>query len=52
MIISCQKSANRWPNKYKLKKGIILTSDQEEEINEENKKIIVKPVWKWLLEDR
>ena len=36
--------------KYKLKKGLILTYNQDEEINIDNKKIIVEPVWKWLLE--
>ena len=36
--------------KFKLKKGLILTYDQEEEIQHEGKKIIIKPVWKWLLE--
>ncbi|MCX6741823.1 MAG: ATP-binding protein [Candidatus Pacearchaeota archaeon] len=36
--------------KFKLKEGLILTNDQEEEIKENGKKIIVKPVWKWLLE--
>ncbi len=35
----------------KQKTGLILTFDQEEEITQENKKIIVKPVWKWLLEN-
>ena len=35
---------------YKLKTGLILTFDQEEELTMENKKITVKPVWKWLLE--
>ena len=35
---------------YKLKTGLILTFDQEEELTIENKKITVKPVWKWLLE--
>jgi len=35
---------------YKLKEGVILTADHEEEIIEKNKKIIVKPIWKWLLE--
>ena len=39
-------------NKFKLKKGLILTYDQEEEIKlNKNKKIIIKPVWKWLLEE-
>ncbi len=36
-------------NKFKLKKGLILTNDQEDEIKINDKKIIVKPVWKWLL---
>jgi len=38
-------------NKYKLKEGLILTSDQDEEIIENKKKIIIKPIWKWLLEN-
>ncbi|MCX6803748.1 MAG: ATP-binding protein [Candidatus Diapherotrites archaeon] len=37
-------------NKFNLKEGLILTTDQEEERKQENKKIILKPVWKWLLE--
>ncbi len=37
-------------DKFKLKEGLILTYDQEEEFKRNNKKIIVKPVWKWLLE--
>jgi uncharacterized protein len=36
-------------NKFKLKKGLILTYDQEDIINKDNKTIIVEPVWKWLL---
>ena len=36
--------------KLKAEKGAILTFDQEEEISVEGKKIIVIPVWKWLLE--
>ena len=35
--------------KFKLKQGFIITNNQEEEIKEGNKKIIVKPAWKWLL---
>lgn len=35
---------------FKLKEGLILTYDQEEEIKLEGGKIIIKPVWKWLLE--
>ena len=38
-------------DKFKLKEGLILTYDQEEEITlKKNKKIIIKPVWRWLLE--
>lgn len=35
---------------YKLKEGLILTLDAEEEFFLEDKKIVIKPVWKWLLE--
>ncbi|MEA1925313.1 MAG: ATP-binding protein [Candidatus Altiarchaeota archaeon] len=37
---------------YKLKTGLILTLDSEDELEIENKKIITKPVWKWLLENK
>jgi len=37
-------------SKFKLKTGLILTNDQEEKIEVDDKMIIVKPVWKWLLE--
>src|SRR3989344_1857683 len=37
-------------NKFKLKEGLILTSDQEDELEQEGKKIKIVPVWKWLLE--
>lgn len=37
--------------KFKLKEGLILTMDQEEEIIKEGLKIKVVPVWKWLLEN-
>lgn len=36
--------------KFGLKEGLILTYNQEEEIKSEGKKIIIKPIWKWLLE--
>jgi len=36
---------------FKLKKGLILTSDQETAITRDKKNILVKPVWKWLLEN-
>ena len=37
-------------NAFKQKTGLILTYDQEDKIKIGNTKIIVKPVWKWLLE--
>ena len=37
--------------KLKLKKGIIITEDQEEERIIKGKKIKIVPVYKWLLED-
>ncbi len=36
--------------KFKLKEGLVLTYNQEDEMEINNKKIIVKPVWKWVLE--
>ena len=38
-------------NTHNLSKGIILTENQEEEKTIEGKKIIIRPVWKWLLEN-
>lgn len=35
---------------HKLKQGLLLTYDQEEEIMQDNIKITIKPVWKWFLE--
>ncbi len=35
---------------YGLKKGVLITSEQEEEFKINTKKIIVKPLWKWLLD--
>jgi len=35
----------------KLNEGLILTYDQEDSFTIEGRKITVKPVWKWLLED-
>lgn len=37
--------------KLKLKTGLILTYEQEEEFEVNGKRIIVKPIWKWLLSD-
>ena len=36
-------------DKFKLREGLILTYDQNDKFKINNKKIIVKPVWKWLL---
>ena len=36
--------------KFKLKEGFIITNDQEEEFKQEEKKIKIVPIWKWLLE--
>lgn len=38
-------------NEYKLKEGVIITEDQSEEIVADNKKILIVPIWKWLLEN-
>jgi predicted AAA+ superfamily ATPase len=35
---------------YGLNKGMILTEDEEYTIEYESRRIIVQPVWKWLLE--
>ncbi len=35
---------------FKLKEGLILTNDKEDEFMVEGKKIVIKPVWKWLVE--
>lgn len=35
-------------NKFNLKKGLILTHNQEDEFLIDGKKIILKPVWKWI----
>ena len=36
---------------YQLKSGLILTLDKEEDLVIEGKKVAIKPVWKWLLEE-
>ncbi|WP_406660171.1 ATP-binding protein [Methanolobus sp. ZRKC3] len=36
---------------YKLKEGLILTDDTEDEIKMDARKIIVKPIWKWMLQE-
>ncbi len=37
---------------FKLTEGFLLTQDQREDIIFEGKKVKVRPVWKWLLEDK
>ena len=37
-------------DELKLNSGLILTMNQEDQFAENNKKIIVRPVWKWMLE--
>jgi len=37
-------------NFFNLKEGLILTENQEDQFELEGKKILVKPIWKWLLE--
>ena len=39
-------------NRFKLKEGLILTFDQDDEFDIDGKKIILKPVWKWMLEKK
>jgi len=36
-------------NSYNLYKGLIITTDREEEIEVGDKQISIVPVWKWLL---
>ena len=36
--------------KFRLKEGLIITYNQEDEIKIDNSKIIVKPLWKWLMD--
>ena len=37
---------------HHLTEGLLLTSDEEESIEKENLKIVVLPVWKWLLKGK
>jgi len=37
---------------FNLDKGMIITFDQEDILQRENKTIYIKPVWKWLLEQQ
>jgi len=37
-------------DKFKLKEGLIVSYKQEDEFKIDNKTVVVKPMWKWLLE--
>ena len=37
---------------YKLEQGLMLTLDKEGELSYKGKKIIMMPVWKWLLKKK
>ena len=37
---------------HNLKEGLLLTLDEEDEIKIDNKKIIIKPAWKWILSEK
>jgi uncharacterized protein len=39
-------------NAFNLNEGLILTFDKEDKVEYLNKKIIIKPLWKWLLENK
>lgn len=39
-------------DKFELKEGLILTYDEEDEFKVNKKKIIIMPLWKWLLKDK
>lgn len=38
-------------DEYRLEKGLILTYEQEDNLKKDGKEIIVKPIWKWILEE-
>ena len=38
-------------DELKLKEGLILTYNQEDELDVDGRKIVLKPVWKWLFEE-
>ncbi|OPX69455.1 MAG: hypothetical protein A4E37_00446 [Methanoregulaceae archaeon PtaB.Bin056] len=38
-------------DEFGLKRGLILTSDQEDEMTVNGKTVMIKLVWKWLLEE-
>ncbi|MEK6874154.1 MAG: ATP-binding protein [Nanoarchaeota archaeon] len=38
--------------RFDLKEGVIITLEQEDELRIEGKRVLIKPAWKWLLEDK
>ncbi len=36
-------------DEFKLKEGLVITEDLDKEVEVDNKKIVYKPLWKWLL---
>lgn len=36
-------------DEFKLKEGLVITEDLDNEVEVDNKKIMYKPLWKWLL---
>jgi predicted AAA+ superfamily ATPase len=39
-------------DEFKLKEGLVITEDLDKEKEVDNKKIVYKPLWTWLLELR
>ena len=37
-------------DEFALKEGLIITEDDDKELEVDGKKIIFKPLWKWLLD--
>lgn len=45
------KNLKKFMKNFKLDKGYILTKEKEDEVVKDNTKIIVMPLWKWLLQN-
>ncbi|MHC1599561.1 MAG: DUF4143 domain-containing protein, partial [Candidatus Methanospirareceae archaeon] len=37
-------------DEFKLKEGLVITEDLDKEVEVDNKKVVYKPLWMWLLE--
>jgi len=46
------KSLIKAMDEFKLKEGLVITEDIDKEVEVDNKKMVYKPLWKWLLEWR